>query len=523
MDLPEIRYRVAQHLDAAQLAAAAAVCRGWNATFAPFLYSKATWKTGALIPKDKRKQFAFQARSTHVREIEVYFSANPKVPAASMDAFTRLESLVIHFQIYEHTYWTFILRLLRQNPGLHTLKLDFCDSGYIPPELFNALSESCPRFKAFHTCNALFDVKDMEQFLLAMCNRLEILIMEHVQFIDCSRNVDNQPSQVRLNLPQQLVNITELRIEANISPTQQLELFKRCPQLVTMKVMLPDERTDIPVDFLYEILGTRCPLVNKIGLECCSLSDAEFTKAISLCKSRLTIATFFGTDFGPKAMQLLLERHGVTLTLVNVTDCEAVTSVMNLEILTSCPNLFKFHGSNLEAKDILGISEDAKAATEQDSSLIQPREWVCKNLRILDVYIFGLYKKPAHWHRLIIQHIAKFKKLEELNISPSALAFEKAVKVNYESVDGLDLRLANGMDVMSDLKQLRAFLCLSLSMKMEVEDVQWMTKAWPKMKNSDAKLAKVIDSWQPKLTRVSSYETGFWATAIFTTAETLTS
>ncbi|KAG0015325.1 hypothetical protein BGZ80_009917 [Entomortierella chlamydospora] len=483
MDLPEIRYSVAEHLDSAQLAAAAAVCKSWNATFTPFLYSKVVWKVGDVAAKDKKKQSAFQAKSAHVREVEVYTTSGPKAPAISMGTFTCIESLEIHFQIYEPIHWAFILRLLRQNPELHTLKLDFCDCGDIPPEILKTLSKSCPKLKAFHTCNALISVKDMEHLLLTMCNQLEILIMDHVHFIDHTRDANHQHSQIKLSLPRQFLRMTDLRVEANISPTQQLELFKRCPQLVAMKVMLPDGRTHIPADLIYEIFGTCCPLVGKIGLECCSLSDAEFAKAIDLCRSRLTIATVFGTDFGPKAMQLLMERHAATLTLVNVTECHSVTSVMNLQILTSCPNLLKFHGSDLKAKDILGISDDAKAVTEQDLSLIQPQEWPCKSLRILDVYICGLHKKPAAWHRLIIQHIAKFKKLEELNISPSASSYGKAIRSNGESVDGLDLRLANGMDAMSDFKRLRALLCLNLRMKMGVEDVRWMTKAWPEMKN----------------------------------------
>ncbi|KAF9348115.1 hypothetical protein BGX26_000440 [Mortierella sp. AD094] len=43
LDLPELRALLAIYLDKSQLAAASAVCKSWNDSFTPVLYSKIAW------------------------------------------------------------------------------------------------------------------------------------------------------------------------------------------------------------------------------------------------------------------------------------------------------------------------------------------------------------------------------------------------------------------------------------------------------------------------------------------------
>ncbi|KAF9356093.1 hypothetical protein BGX26_005723 [Mortierella sp. AD094] len=393
--------------------------------------------------------------------MKVDFSGTPKVSAASLDAFTGLKNLELDFELYENRYWKIVSRLLRQNPGLLSLKMRSHENGETTPQFLARLSKCCPNLKALHISSATLDLKDLEQFL-ATCNQLEVLVMEPVEIWDSSYNSNpfSHPENVKLTLPRQISSITKLRILANISLVQQLEIIKRCPGLTSMAVMLPNTgQTALPENHLHEILRKCCPLINDIDLERCLLTDTGFTKVIDECRSRLARAYFFASDFGPQALQSLLGQHATSLTSIKVTECKELKSSMNLQILTSFPNLREFRGTVLKAQDIFGIpegsSEDTNATTDQESTLIQPKEWVCKNLRIFNVFICGLYRKPTQWHRVIMQQLAKFEKLEELDISPSASEI---------------YRCRTSMGQLSKLR-----------MNMEEEDVRWMLKAWPEL------------------------------------------
>ncbi|KAF9081680.1 hypothetical protein BGX27_004817, partial [Mortierella sp. AM989] len=171
-----------------------------------------------------------------------------------------------------------------------------------------------------------------------------------------------------------------------------------------------------------------------------------------------------------------------------------MASAMTMQILTSCPNLRIFTGSVLKAQDILGITDGGESATEQDSSPIQPQEWVCRDIRSFRVFICGFLDRPAHWQRLVMQRLATLDKIESLCVGSDYAISSYPEKDR----DGLDLRLAAGMYVLSSLKKLNYLSFSPLEMNMDEEDVRWMAVAWPNLTdvhgglNHDSKKAETL-------------------------------
>ncbi|KAF9101467.1 hypothetical protein BGX27_011459 [Mortierella sp. AM989] len=479
MELPEIRQQVAQHLNEAQLAAAAAVCKAWNSTFTPVLYCKVNWSTSNLNAETKKAQLAFQKHAFFLREMTLDFLDNPKDAAASLDAFTHIESINFQFKIFDdNLYRKNISQFIHQNPGITTVNVTFEHWGNPPTQFLRTLS-SCPKLKSFRVRWGSLDQKDIELFLQGTSDRLEKLALEGTEIRP--RYIFNPHRAENWRLPEQLPKLEHLSLHVSFPALQQIALIERCPRLKEFAWFPTTDCGTFPVSKFINILATKCPLIIGLCLECCPLLDKDFSVIVDSCQTSISNASFYQTKFGPLSVKSLLARHANSLTLLNLVDCIAVTSAMTQQLLVSCPKLTNFYSTILNARDILGITE----GNGEDAEKIHPQPWACTNIQVLEVYIGGLEDKPLHWRRLVYQQIGRLEKLEELDVNPSDRVMRLIPRrfLSHERVtDGLKLQLQFGLDNLGSLKRLNKLIFYKIEQKMEKKDVQWMVDSWPKLK-----------------------------------------
>ncbi|KAF9170088.1 hypothetical protein BGX21_009353, partial [Mortierella sp. AD011] len=226
-------------------------------------------------------------------------------------------------------------------------------------------------------------------------------------------------------------------------------------------------------------LSDDCVLIDNLKLEGWSLSDECIGKIID-STTRLTSILLPCSNFGMNAFKSC-NRYLSTLTRLDVHVCPNFTSAMSQQILTSCPLLRDFDACTLDARDILGITEETQVTEEGRTESLQTRstatrEWVCLNLRSLSVFICGIDERYPGRQQQVLQQLARLEKLEYLSIGTDNSS-------DFESVGGLVLRLDAGLDILKSLKRLEKFVFLGLCPEMGENEVHWMLSEWTELRN----------------------------------------
>ncbi|KAF9120082.1 hypothetical protein BGX30_003386, partial [Mortierella sp. GBA39] len=147
MDLPEIRHEVARYLDRSSLAAAASVCKSWNTTFTPFLYSK------ILDSFEGFCTAGFVANAHHIRELyldNAFFTGG-------WPMFFRLEKIRIDTPDYVSAINC--LSIVKRCPQLQSLEWDFYRYGGadFSADVFCGLFSTCPHFEGLNLGRSMED------------------------------------------------------------------------------------------------------------------------------------------------------------------------------------------------------------------------------------------------------------------------------------------------------------------------------------------------------------------------------
>jgi hypothetical protein len=455
MDLPEIRENVGRHLQKSDLAAAARVCKSWNASFIPFLYSTIRWK----FKHRKGLKEGIIANVSHIRHLDLLLDP----PTTFSDNCTNLRSLDVNTAKWSRLTdgWPLITMLVQNNPGIKSIKIED-DYRWVKFKVFFKVLPSCLELQVFDIKKDGLDLTCMEHIFDAAV-RLERLALRGSVF------EYNGPLHKWPCFPV----LKELKLNIDISHQLQLEILHRCPQLRVLSWYMSNHGP-IAITDACDIFKVYCPLVETLALVARFWLDEDFSQIVDSCR-RLTTFLLFDCEFGRGPVVRTfrsLVRHFQSLRVLRLSGCK-MTSKMIQQILTNCPNLTTFREGSLEACDILGITEDEGTAQLAEIQL-QSQEWVCTNLRNLEVFICGLRDRPHEWHRRVFQQLARLTKLERLYLNSPASS--------VESRDGLDLRLETGLSALACLKHLKELKFKGLRQQMEEQDLKWMVEAWPKLR-----------------------------------------
>ncbi|KAF9398692.1 hypothetical protein BGX21_007413 [Mortierella sp. AD011] len=533
LDLPELRVLLASYLDKSQLAAAAAVSKSWNESFTPVLYSKITWpwnnknsSNNSNNNNNNNNATATNLSTTgydtlrkyanHVRAIRI----NEDILSLPLDAFSRLEILVVRVSNSNDETWLRLANLIDQNRGL--VEVIVLGLVMIPAEFLSHILDH-PSLRKLDFTHCKFD-RISTELLLDACSHLEKLklIMTKLPRLDSLERWEQFTGMRKLSFI--------LRNE--LPPQLQLEWVRKCPELRFLLWGRDDGGSDeaLSVSEICKVFAHDCRFVQELRLlGWTSITDQDIGRIMD-CIDRLTCIAIPSSKFGPKSFDSCT-RYFSALTFIDLRHCPNFTSLMAQQILSSCPLLTEFAGTFLEARDILGISGDGGEEEEErkgegkdedevvvivekeeeeeeeeeneetgarqtstaitnelvvkatttttPATLHSPfQSWVCLNIRSLSIFICGLSGKPRAWQLRVFQQLARLEKLDYLSIGSDNTA---GVKPD-DGVGGLDLRLDSGLDKLKSLKRLESFRFFGLRPDMEEKEISWMLSAWPKLK-----------------------------------------
>ncbi|KAG0340783.1 hypothetical protein BG004_006277 [Podila humilis] len=231
----------------------------------------------------------------------------------------------------------------------------------------------------------------------------------------------------------------------------------------------------------------------------------------------------------------MMARFALSLTALDLHKSFHVSSRHSQTILTSCPNLEYCSLLGLHIRDMFdtfsvdvkweggeGTSQDgsrpgqnrasrlerASSSSSNSSSisnLSDGNEWICLKMKELSLFICGLTDAGPKVNRKVFTQIGRLTQLRKLNVGTSGgLRFEEMARNSAWRRDGLNCRVTpkgeGGLDELATLRDLQEFSMVGLEQHLEIEDVQWMVRHWPKLtkvkksrQSSDADMAQLVD------------------------------
>ncbi|KAK3822667.1 MAG: hypothetical protein J3Q66DRAFT_329883 [Benniella sp.] len=493
LEVPEILRLVGDFLDYPRLAAATAVCKSWNTTFTPFLYHTLEWSF--RFPRHPRS-FVVLDNVDHIRVIKVF---SPWIDP--LTDCTNLEE--VHFDLDlgdrdRDTSWIPPTTLIRHNPNL-TIVCAIDPSN----EFLSAAFTCCPQLKRLEFSGADMTSIMMTDLLFNVCLRLEELKM-----VDVTLSVgghydipwDDWPAFPKIK--KLWLGITHERYWFSHQTEQQHGFIKHCPNLESLTWSF--SRGLLPIREIKDLLSPEkspCPKIKAFAFHYPGfhppLPEIGWIETLKACNKNLTSFGTRKTVFGELSSKTLIRSLASTLTRLHIRD-HATKSVVMMEILSSCPHLVHVTSAGpLDVRDILGVKstkpeddEDEDWTTSSKSKRknavgppkkqplpksIRPPEWACKNLQTLEIGICGLRDKASGWQREVLRQLAKLKQLRVLDVEgPYAETLDEG------SRDGLDFRLAGGLDILGNLKMLETLRFGRVWQEMTRQDIDWMARAWPR-------------------------------------------
>ncbi|KAF9376519.1 hypothetical protein CPB97_010744 [Podila verticillata] len=166
-------------------------------------------------------------------------------------------------------------------------------------------------------------------------------------------------------------------------------------------------------------------------------------------------------------------RRFKNLQVLDLRDCHNIIPGTAFYLLQGCPALRSLSLDRASAREFLEWSPEAETATWSSAQTLE-------KLRV--VFVGPLESWPSSSSSLtsfevqqtIYRHLSKFTRLRLLNLGRSG-----AVKWSAKSV--LDLSLANGLDQLARLTELREFDFCQMNHRLGLEEVKWMLVHWPRL------------------------------------------
>ncbi|KAK3822664.1 MAG: hypothetical protein J3Q66DRAFT_329881, partial [Benniella sp.] len=506
LELPEILKHIGKFLNYPRLAAATAVCKSWNTIFTPLLYHTLEWCY--LTPRPRSR--VVKGHVDHIRVIKVSTNWIPV-----LERCRHLEELHLNIDFTKRrldldfggshdtdSSWKPLADLVRQNPRLVTVCVTKPSNDFL-----RAVLTCCPQLKRLEIKGAdtYTVVLDLE-LLFNVCLRLEVF-----KIVDITLDVKGYDDASWINWPafptikNLWIGITQDIHQSPFQMQQQRKFIQRCPNLESWTLSFCER--SFRLDEVMEVLSPEtspCPNIKAFAFQFrgqpSGLLESQLVEVVNGCKN----LTSFGTTdirFENLPAQALIDSLASTLTRLSFHDRTVITSVAMMKILSSCPHLIHVYcGGLLDAREILGIQRD-KSEREQfqdeKSNLgwgmttrqlpkrqslpvpLHPPEWVCKNLQTLAIGICGLEGREPEWQQAVLKQLAKLTQLRVLDVGAT---YQVRGMV---SRDGLDFRLAAGLDILSSLAMLETLCFGCLWQEIGEQEIDWMVKAWPRFSTID--------------------------------------
>ncbi|KAI8349966.1 hypothetical protein B0O80DRAFT_458745 [Mortierella sp. GBAus27b] len=349
---------------------------------------------------------------------------------------------------------TRLVRMLQQNPGIKDLTISGYSLEMHNVEFMQTVASSCPNLRTLNVLDGYLNA-ECTKLLLDVCVRLTALNLDHTSLEGAlgTEDVDRWPG----GFPKLRRLDVRLRGRWNV-----LRIVQKCPQLKSLTWDMYHRSGSI--SDLPEVIAKRCPSLDELKLVRPLGMSTDLACVLSSCH-KLSSLTLQRADFN-LAAQSALTRHFSYLTHLDVRTCPSTQSSLVHQILTSCRHLEHLSAPRLDVGDMITVPliESVVCATP---------EWVCTQLRTLEVAFCGFQDKPSTWHTLILEQLGRLTKLEVLRIN--------WLKSCVSQSDGLYLRLGTGLDLLSRMNNLRILGAQGHCQEWDEDDVQWMVTTWTRL------------------------------------------
>ncbi|KAK3811018.1 MAG: hypothetical protein J3Q66DRAFT_414464 [Benniella sp.] len=251
-------------------------------------------------------------------------------------------------------------------------------------------------------------------------------------------------------------------------------LFKRCGQVERLQVWRVCETARV----LAQAMLAHMPKLNEaiLGAENSRQEVNDVAELLSGSrKGWRVLAMCRPVNLGPTEMKAF-ESHFSTLEALVIHEGDAVWRKIPLQVLSSCPNLHTFSCTYVYS----GFGFNAKLFEDRDpvTGLLKP--WKCEaSLKVLKITIIGAHDpvgeslQGVELHDLVYDRLARLTKLETLSLGNGAY---------LDRPDCLKMSLESGLYKLSGLTMLKELTLLCGRTRIGVEEVQWMTRHWPRLR-----------------------------------------
>jgi len=195
------------------------------------------------------------------------------------------------------------------------------------------------------------------------------------------------------------------------------------------------------------------------------------------------------SEFGTTTIDAL-SKHSSTLMLLDIWKCDGTLSEDLARMLSSCANLHALVSTNFDAEDSSVCAEiDFKAFIDLDPDTGAPKPWKCEAfLKELKVIITGIPRPDMEGEDAVEEaypgegretqgrvydRLARFTNLKTLWLGDDE-------SIYY--IWSLEMSLESGLGKLSGLKKLREVSVLRTETRIGLEEAQWMTANWPRLR-----------------------------------------
>ncbi|KAF8933006.1 hypothetical protein BGZ58_006639, partial [Dissophora ornata] len=346
MEIPEIVDQVNQYLDITDRLACIRVCKAWYHQFLPSIWEKIKPLPYSAHPLDNEP--ANVKRHAHlIREYSLRASIDADHPLLSMHQLlsVHLSPHILRTSSQEtrDVQGQLLAMTIIQNPSLESVHIEEYSVTSFAPFLQAVLESSS--LQSLYMEQALAYPSQMNESLFwKACSSLKVLEFD-MKIPDSdipSFGTDNQLREVAFN-----------RIKG-LSPLRQLRLLAQCPRLKRLSWRLV-ERQEYPTEELSSLLCSgRWPDLESLEVNGARLSQETLLQALALMPRGAAALSVSRSGFGPQAM-VKLEQSLATIKTLELKLCDAVTSSMVQQILSSCPLLETFSADELSYIDMVDL------------------------------------------------------------------------------------------------------------------------------------------------------------------------
>ncbi|KAF9079991.1 hypothetical protein BGX23_002851 [Mortierella sp. AD031] len=452
LDLPEIRTRIGHFLIPKSLASCAQVSREWHASFHPLIWTHIYVAEACNSPTIE----ALQAQARFIRSLELvtsisnsgYFTLKncvnlTRLKVRSRSCFWSMTSMVgIPAILQEHA------------KSLRELELDAFE---LEPTslIWEAIGRS--RLQTLKLHNIQVSPENAQPFLLA-CSRITT-----VHLIDATLPNDtaSYTSVPMLN------GVLDLKLHGIVGADseRQLLFMKSCPNLKSLYWRRTGFTLKFPIrQVTHHLMCGAWSHLQSLDIFGDQMADADLASLIKNI-SRLEKWRATKTSFGPLALAAM-DRHFAAIREVDFHACESMTSPMIQRLLSSMPTLEFFSADRLHVVDIL-------------ADPLWPCSSHLKTLKVfIDMDASDSYDSDEFQERqlAVLDRLSMLRRLEVLEISRNVPGPVRSTRMR-----SLNLNVSMGLARLGSLRRLEELWFIP-GQQMEEEDVEWIVKTFPKLR-----------------------------------------